>query len=199
MTEPATLRDDVVEVLSRREFQPPRQSPVERIVGWIGEQIASLLDRIGLSLPGGTNGIIVWIVIVVVAALLGWTLVRAIRKTTVERSGPTPLVADISERHDEAYWLAVAAAAEQRGDYNSAVRAYYRAGASRLVAAGRLVDDPGATARQWQNEVRGASDAEATALGAITVAFEEVWYGGLDADPGLATRVRDDVSKVGQP
>jgi hypothetical protein len=66
-----------------------------------------------------------------------------------------------------------------------------------LVEAGRLVDDPGATARRWQREVREASDAEATALDAITVAFEDVWYGGVEADSDLATQVKNDVTRVG--
>ncbi len=197
MTEPATLRDDIVEILSRREFQPPRESMAERMVRWIGDWIASLLNRIGVSLPGGSSGIIVWIIIVVVAGLLVWAVIRAAKVTTAVRSSSGSLPADISERHGESHWLTVAADAELRGDYNSAVRAYYRAGATRLVEAGRLVDDPGATARRWQREVREASDAEATALDAITVAFEDVWYGGVEADSDLATQVKNDVTRVG--
>ena len=87
--------------------------------------------------------------------------------------------------------------ARAEGDFAEAVRCHYRAGAQRLIEAGRAPDAPGITVKGLEHRVEARDDRELLALRSVSDAFEEVWYGGRDADADLADTVGQDARRVG--
>jgi len=195
---PLELQDEAREILLRREFQDPGKSIVDRVLDWIGAKIANFFEGIfGGLFAGDTSGFAV-LIMLIAAGVLGYVLVKALRRRTV---GPTGVEAgpetDILERRSAQEWLRVARASEQAGDFRGAVRSYYRAATTVLVDTGNLSGAPGLTARQAEREAALRNDAERDALADMTGVFEDVWYGGSEADAEVARRVASDAARVG--
>lgn len=199
MTDPEELRRAAEEILARREFQPPGESIVDRVLGWIGDRFGDLIARIVGALSFGSTSAVAWIVLAAVAVMLGFVAARALRpRGRGARSIASLPVADVTVHHDAAWWFAVAEDAARRGRHGDAVRAHYRAGMARLVDEGRLRDEPGAPAGAWRGRVRDPSPEELEAMDELTEAFELVWFGGVDADPAMAGRTASRARAVGR-
>lgn len=197
MTDPVELRREAEDILSGREFQEPRESIADRVFEWIGDRFADIFDRVFQALPGGTGSIVSRIVVVVVAALFLWILWRSVSRWRV----PAPIPEDPLSTHVLAArgvddWLAEADRATAAGRFDEAVRAYYRAAMTGQIDAGRIHDEPGATAREWQRALERAEFADIDAVRDLTATFEEVWFGGRHADEGVADAARTGVRRL---
>lgn len=179
--DPAADRSRAREVLDQDRFQEPDlPRPFRRPLQWIGERVASAWDRaVEVLAPVlGTRGAALVLVALLLAGLVA-TLVAIVRRRSageVARArttggwlvDPTLEPGDLEARAD---------AASASGDHARAVRLRYEAGLLRLVDAGRLDLRPETTAGD------AAGQVDDPTMDDLTVAFEEIVYGGRPAGP----------------
>lgn len=165
------------EELSKHEYADAQPSLVVRLLGRAVDALRDLLDRAGSNVPGGRAGLV--LVLLVVVALVVLALVRlkpsraGVHGGAVFAEGRTLSAAEHRALADE---LAA------RGAFSEAVRERLRAVVRDLEARGVLDPRPGRTADEVAAEAGRLvpSIAEPLRRGART--FDEVWYGGRDAD-----------------
>ena len=176
------------EELSRRPYQEAKPPWTYRLLNWLFEQLDKALSQATEVVPGGALGLVVLVLLVAgVIALVVWR----VRPSGVHRSdealfgGSEALTADGHRR------LAEEAAA--RGAWADAVRERLRAVARELEARGVLDPRPGRTADELAREAGAAVPVVAEPLARGVRVFDDVWYGGRDADAsGYAVLVEVD-------
>lgn len=195
---PQELQDEAREILLRAEFQDPERSIAGRVLDWIGERVANFFDATIGGLFAGDTSSAAMVLLAVVAIVLGYVIFKSLgRRTVTGRAAERKLEADISARRNAQDWLRLAKASEQAGDFESAVRCYYRAATAQLIDSGHIEDAPGVTARQVERQAELPGGVERDALADMTGVFEDVWYGGSPADADTARRIAADAAKVG--
>jgi len=195
---PEELQDEARDILSRAEFQDPERSIAGRVLDWIGERIADFFEAVFGGLFAGDTSSIAAVLVVLAAVVLGYVLFKALGRRTVPGKAPEhKLAADILARRSAEDWLRLARASEQAGDFDSAVRCYYRAATTQLIDRGPMEDAPGVTARQVERRAELPGGAARDALADMTGVFEDVWYGGSPADADTARRVAVNAAKFG--
>jgi uncharacterized protein DUF4129 len=162
-------------ILSAREFQGER-GPTwfdllkQRIYAWIDRQ----LERIFGHVRANSIGIVAWIVVGLVSALmLFWTLRFLLRPRQGEEmnlSGATPVGRDWRR------WLREAKQVAGGGDYRAAIHAAYWAAIVRMEEMKTLPEDRARTPRESLRLIDRGSAAY-TPLLELTRRFELVWYG----------------------
>ncbi|MDP2181753.1 MAG: DUF4129 domain-containing protein [Actinomycetota bacterium] len=173
----------------------PSRSPLAEIVGKIVERLLDVLQKWWASAGGSprtatilSTGMVV--LLAVLLAFLGWTLVRALLRAraaaaTLEPAGGTravggPVVAAAEGLPADA--LAYADELAGRGLFREAVRALFGGAARALVEAGVVVQTRTRTDAELLAEVNASAPRAHGKLRTLAVAFETAYYGHVDPD-----------------
>jgi hypothetical protein len=170
-------RDAAREELSRREYDAAQPPLLLRLLGRALREIGELLDRLTLAAPGGLLGTV--LLLVLVAAVVGLVLYKV---GPLQRGGRAPTLFAGSAVLSADGHRALAEQAAADGRYADAVRERLRAVVRELEARGVLDPRPGRTAGEVSREAGAAVPDVAGDLQRATTVFDEVWYGGREAD-----------------
>jgi hypothetical protein len=185
----ASVRASLERILSRREFggtsgPSPWQLFRQRVNRWIGDLLLRFFRQIG-RYPIGAK-VLFWFIIV---AVVVWLAVVLFRYWT-RRAALEELQAPESVTYARAWqeWIQAAREAASRGDFREAVHSAYWAGISYLEDSELVRKDRTRTPREYMRLVSNSTQLVASgrktreALSALTVALEQVWYGGRRAN-----------------
>lgn len=166
------------EELAKQVYREAGPSLVQRLLRWVVERAADLLDGAAGVSPGGYAGLVV-VLLLAVAALVAVRL----------RIGPLGRRA----ARDEALFSGRARSAAEhrvladghaaRGEWAEAVRERLRAVVRSLEERGVLDERPGRTADEVAAEAGAVLPTCAADLRRATRLFDDVWYGGRPAGP----------------
>lgn len=177
------IRRGADEILSRPEFQEAPRSLYQRVLDWIGDRIADVIDAL---VTGGTGAVVAWVLLLALIGVVGYLVVRAVqggrrRRPDTEGGVGTDVVVD--DRRPAAAWAAEAARLEGEGRWRDALRCRYRALVAGLAGAGVVEEIPGRTAGEYRLLVRQSRPAVDEPFGGATDLFEQAWYGEADTGP----------------
>lgn len=181
------IRRAADEIVSRPEFLPEPQTIWERIVGWFQDRLADVLSAL---FSGGRTGLVAWIALVVVLAVVAFLVFKIV---TTMRANPTagPTFDVATERRRPAVdWEREAQAHAAAGRWRDALRCRYRALVARLAVVGAVDEVPGRTAGEYRLEVRRTRPDAAPSFTEATDIFERAWYGHADVDTSDDERFR---------
>ena len=181
--DPETVRRTVDDVLARPEYRPLEPGIVDRVLGWLSEQLGRLIELIA---SGGAGGIVAALVVLTGLVVVVVLVVRFLRRVRPDPGVDTPVTGQVGRGSRE--WLEEAAQQEAAGRWRAALRSRYRALVAELAAAGLVDEVPGRTTGEYRREGSAALPVAAAALDAATDAFERAWYGDAPVDAAL---VRD--------
>lgn len=162
--------------LARPEYQVDRPGLVERLLGWLREEVGHLLDRAASASPGGWFGICVLVVLAVLAVVVLRRRLGPLARTTAADLAlftGRELTADDHRRAADEHAAA--------GRWADAVRERLRAVVRDLEARGLLEPRPGRTAHEAADEAGAALPERADELCAGARLFDDIWYGGRPA------------------
>jgi hypothetical protein len=157
-----------------RDAQPPL---LVRVIGKLIRKFLELLDRAAGGLPGGRIGLL--LLALLIAALVAVVVVR-LRPLGGRASSGSLFGTGRELSADEHRQLAEQAAAA--GQWADAVRERLRAIVRELEARGVLEPRPGRTAGEVARDGGAAVPGIAADLNRATTTFDEIWYGGRNAD-----------------
>jgi hypothetical protein len=184
--EPDEARRTAREILSRREYQPPERSLIDRAWGWFQDQLDALLAGVGGAAGGYWVGIAVLLTALAAAT---WFAVRVLPRPRRRTARPTaPAAVDLGTRPTRDQLLAAATEAEAEGRWADAVSHRYRALVAGLADGGRLPDDPAATSGELRRALR-AGDDDRRLFDQASTSFELVRYRGDPAGPDDPARL----------
>jgi hypothetical protein len=182
---PPGWRETLTAVLQGPEFtrRQARESPLEQLIKWLLDKLASLFPE-GTSKAVG--GVVRWIVyalaalaflaLLVLLVRVAWPLLRRERPGPAERAVEPP-VAETPES-----LLALAESRRRAGDLRGAIQALFRWLLVTLHRAGRLDYDPALTNRE--HLTRLSADARTRAAFAeLAAEFELAWYAQRPVSP----------------
>jgi hypothetical protein len=164
--------------LSRQAYTEAQPPLVYRALQWVLDKLQEVLGRAAASVPGGTPGLVLLLLVLGLLVVLVVVKVRPAARRT--RRDPELFDAGQVLSADGHRARAETAAAE--GRWADAVRERLRAIARELEARGVLDARPGRTADELAREAGRAVPAVGEPLARATTAFDEVWYGGRPAD-----------------
>ena len=173
------------QILSRPEFRPTPESPLQRLRNWIGRELTRLAGDVLNATPHGVLGAI--IVVAVVAALVALT-VSAVRATGADPARPGYAVDRVGRL--PADWLAQAARHEAAGEWRAALRCRYRALVAELARRGVVDEIPGRTTGEYRRAIDASLPSGADQFAGATELFELVWYGDQPGDAAATSRFR---------
>lgn len=188
--DPGAVRRAAHDILSRPEFQPPYESPIDRLRHWVGQQIARVLD----AAFSGRVTLLGAVVLGAIAVLVVYLGVRAVRGVT--RDPAARGVVFDGPRRPPADWLAEALACEQRADWRGALRARYRALVAELARRGLVEEVAGRTAGEYRRAVEASLPRSAEEFGGATELFELVVYGDGTSGPPESARLEELSARV---
>jgi hypothetical protein len=173
-------RDAARQELSRQPYVDAQPPLLVRLFGKLITTLGEWLDRALSAVPGGPVSVAVLVLLVL--ALVAVVLHRA---GPLARRGPTreALFAGSAVRTAQEHRELAETAAAQ-GRWADAVRERLRAVVRELESRGALDPQPGRTAGEVARDGGAAVPAIAGDLRRAAVLFDEVWYGGRDADAG---------------
>ncbi len=183
--DPASVRRVAHDIVSRPEFQPPPESPIDRLRRWVGSEIARAVDA-ALS---GRVGLLGAVLLVAIAALVIYLMVRVFRG--VYRDPIARGVVLDGTRRPSADWLAEALSCERQGDWRGALRARYRALVAELARRGLVEEVAGRTAGEYRRELRVALPRAAGDFDVATDLFEVAVYGDAPSGAPEAAQLRE--------
>ena len=165
------------EELSRRPYREAEPPWTYRLLNWLFEQLDKALSRATEVVPGGALGLVVLVLVLAgVVALVVWR----VRPAAVRRADDALFGDDgvlTAEEHRRR-----ADEAAGRSAWADAVRERLRAVARELETRGVLDPRPGRTADELAREAGAAVPAVAAPLLRGVRVFDDVWYGGRQAD-----------------
>jgi hypothetical protein len=185
--DPAGVRQQAQQILSRPEYQPPPKSLIEQITDKIRDLFGSFLQTV----TGGGSGSIVGIVII--AALVGLVAFVIVKATRGVQRGTVPAATveiNVDVRRSPNEWLAEAGRLEAEGRWKEALRCRYRALAAQLVARKVVPDIPGRTVGEHRADVRTSVPSASPSFDEAAELFEEAWYGDQPTGPEENARFR---------
>lgn len=203
---PAEAREAADQVLQRSEYQWEQgESLIERVVEWIAERFADLLEPLGFG-AGGLPVWIGWLVLAGLGALVGFLVFRArggwSRSAAPRVEKGSRIV--LTEGEVDLDWAAEVDRCEREGRWRDALRARYRVLVGELASRGLIGDLVGRTTGELLAEVRQTVPAAGPPFAAATELFEETWYGGATVGPadrdrfvGLAAEVGSRAARTG--
>jgi hypothetical protein len=181
--DPSAARTWLERELSRPEY---RQSPVERLLGWLGDRWDALQAAALGASPLSTGAAV--LLLVVLAVLVGLVAARVRRAPPgVPAAGPVLGSASVSaQEHRRGAEAAMAA-----GDHDRAVVEAFRTIAARAVERGLLEERPGRTARELATDLDPVLPAHADELTRASALFDQVFYGHRSAVAGEPSTLLD--------
>jgi hypothetical protein len=200
MADPEAIREAAEEILRRPEYREPAPSLVERGLRWLSDLFTETLAALAGGVPGGyvVGWILVASILIGTAVMLSRALPRRWVRPTDE---PQPEQVRTDPRTSRHQWLERAVAAEARGEWREATMSRYRGLVAGLVEGNELDGSPGATTGEHRRALDG-DERRRSAFDSVTRRFEDVWYGGQDAeaaDPGRIVRLDEDLLAARRP
>jgi hypothetical protein len=186
--DPERVRELADDILAHPRYDEAEPSLPDRILEWVGEQLAKL---IGELVGGGGGAVVAWIILLAFAAAVVFLLVRFGRITLPATSANREPEVMVELTRTASEWRAEADRLEADGRWREALRCRYRALVADLVRRGTIPEQAGRTAGEYARDVAAREPGAAPAFAAATELFEAVWYGGAEAGPADAQRFRD--------
>jgi hypothetical protein len=178
---PDAARQKLDEVLSRREFRGIRGPTAfdrlrARLAGWVADLLDAIFGRLR-GHPWGTR-VFLWLLVLVPGLMFLVWIVRLLLNRPpgpaldLDGAAPAPTTwRDLARQ---------ALAAAERGNYRDSVRLAYWAGVYRLEELGVWQANRTRTHREYLR-LLPENHPNRAAVSAITLRFEQVWYGGTAA------------------
>jgi len=184
------------EELSKEIYRAHRPGLVRRLLGWLVDRVADLLDKVAGVSPGGHAGLVVLALLVVVAVVA----VRLKVGPMGRRAASDPALF-AGRARSAAEHRAAADAHAARGEWADAVRERLRAVVRSLEERAVLDERPGRTADEAAAEAGAALPTCADDLRRSARLFDDIWYGGRPAGPDAdaALRALDERVRAAQP
>ncbi len=179
--DPDEARRRAAEILAGPEFRPPRRGVVERVLGWIGRQLARLFGTLS---GGGGGAVLGWLV--VLAAIVGLVVlvVVGLRRAGGRVAPPEgDTVVEHVARRSADEWRAEAATHAAAGRWRDALRCRYRAAVSELGDRGVVVAVAGTTTGRERSEVADRAPALTASFATVADAFDRGMFGGDPLGP----------------
>lgn len=200
--DPAVVRDDVRDVMSRPAFDYS-PSIADRVSEWIGDQLRKLFGPGEGAAGGGTFGggigalfgwlLIVGAVVAIVAVVL-WVVLNRTRSPEVE---PDPVdEAVVEHRRSAGEWRSDAERLEAAGDWKGAMRARFRHLVRVLVDRRQLPDVPGRTTGELRVDLAVTTPGAVDAFETCCILFELAWYAGAPTGADEVARIRAESDRV---
>lgn len=192
--DPQQVRQTVADVLSQPDYHQGGRSLVGRALDALGEWLGRLLVAFSGGGDGGSGALasVAVIVAILVAAGLLARFLGTFRRTRASAdSGVTGEVGVPAQA-----WAARAVAHREAGRLRDALRCRYREMVAQLAAGGLLREIPGRTAGEYRTALAASLPAGADAFGALTVAFERAWYGGVVVDDAMLQHAEAAMAQV---
>jgi len=179
---PVDVGPDEAREAARRELTDPayraaEPSLLQRALTWAFDRLASLLDAVAATVPGGWGGLLILALIAVAVAVAVRLQVGQV--TRARRRGAKPVftgrpwsAAEHRRRAEEAL---------ARGELAEAVRERFRAIVRDLEQRGLLDERPGRTADEAAADAGAQLPGSAGGLREAAQLFDDVWYGGRPA------------------
>ena len=185
---PITLGRDEAQRLARIELANPAYTGDDepwamKVMRWVLERIARLLDTVGGTSPLG------WFGIVGVVALVVLVVVVVRRRTGALTRGPASTALFSGSDRSAADFGVEADRFASSGAWAEAVRARLRAVVRDVEERGLVDVRPGRTADEIARDAGRALPAVAADLRAAARLFDDVWYGGRTADSSSYDRL----------
>lgn len=148
---------------------------------------------------------LMWVVLVGLAGLAVWLVVRAVlswrrgRKKAAagEDIDVEEVVVDLDEPVGSAdEWLERAVRAEAAGDWREGVRCRFRSLVATMANAGMLDDVAGRTSGELRVEASQRSPGVTSPFAEACGLFELAWYGGVATGPGERDRFEERATEV---
>lgn len=182
--------------LAKQVYRQAEPSLTERVLRWLYEHLADLLDGAAGVSPGGYLGLAV-LLLAVVAAVVAVRL----KVGPLGRTGRAEEPLFLGRPRSSAEHRAAADAHAAAGEWAEAVRERFRAVVRALEERSLLDPRPGRTADEAAAEAAAALPDCAVGLRAGARLFDEIWYGGrpASADSDRALRDLDDRVRATRP
>jgi hypothetical protein len=180
--------------LSKHAYQEAQPPWFERLIRWVLGKLQDVFAKASGNVPGGGWGL--FFLVLIIGLLIAVVLVklRPARRT----SGLPELFADGRELTADAH-RRLAEQAAARGEWAEAVRERLRAVVRELEARGVVEPRPGRTADEVAAEAGRVVPSLSGALLTGARLFDEIWYGGREADAASYRVLVDLDERVGNP
>lgn len=174
------------EELAKQVYRDAGPGLVERLLRWLVERAADLLDEVAGVSPGGYAGIAVLVLLVVAAAVA----IR-LRVGPLGRQQESERALFVGGERSADQHRAAAEAHAAAGEWAEAVRERLRAVVRSLEERAVLEPRPGRTADEAAAEAGLSLPSCAGDLRSAARLFDEIWYGGRPAGPESYSALRD--------
>jgi hypothetical protein len=173
--DPAAVRDLADRILAKARYDQPPESIPDRVMGWIGDQIARAFGNL---VGGGGGTVLAWVIVVAALGGVVYLLVRHGRLTlpTLTEAGEPEVMVELNRSATE--WRAEAERLEAAGRWAEGLRCRHRALVADLVRRGAIPEQAGRTAGEYVRDVATSLPDAVAPLAAATELFEAAWYGG---------------------
>lgn len=174
------------EELAKQVYRDAGPGLVERVLRWVVERAADLLDEVAGVSPGGYAGIAVLVLLVVAAAVA----IR-LRVGPLGRQQESDRALFVGGERSSDQHRARAEAHAAAGEWAEAVRERLRAVVRSLEERAVLEPRPGRTADEAAAEAGLALPSCAGDLRSAARLFDEIWYGGRPAGAESYSALRE--------
>ena len=174
------------EELAKQAYRDAGPGLVERLLRWLVERAADLLDEVAGVSPGGYAGIAVLVLLLVAAAVA----IR-LRVGPLGRQQESERALFVGGERSADQHRAAAEAHAAAGEWAEAVRERLRAVVRSLEERAVLEPRPGRTADEAAAEAGLSLPSCAGDLRSAARLFDEIWYGGRPARPESYSALRD--------
>ncbi|HEU4911467.1 MAG TPA: DUF4129 domain-containing protein [Actinomycetes bacterium] len=174
------------EELAKQVYRDAGPGLVERLLRWLVERAADLLDEVAGVSPGGYAGIAVLVLLLVAAAVA----IR-LRVGPLGRQQESERALFVGGERSADQHRAAAEAHAAAGEWAEAVRERLRAVVRSLEERAVLEPRPGRTADEAAAEAGLSLPSCAGDLRSAARLFDEIWYGGRPAGPESYSALRD--------
>ena len=177
-TSPEQARAIADDVLARPEFADAQPRWWARVLQWLFDAWARLVESVGGGGRGSVIGSLVLVAVVVAVILIVVRMTRTMRRDP--RLDPAM---DVGIGRSPREWVDEALEHERAGRWRDAVRCRYRALLADLASAGLVDEIAGRTSGEYLTAVRSDVPQAAEPFADVTRRFESAWYGHSDTTP----------------
>lgn len=170
--------------LARPAYDAAKPPWLERLINWVLDQLNKLLDTTTNAVPGGKWGLFVLTLLVV--ALIAVVVARVRPSAGLARHDP---LFDLESERTAEQHRALADRFAAAGAHDEAVRERLRAVVRELEERGVLDPRAGRTADEVAREAGKAVPELASQLVEGARIFDDIWYGGREADADSYARL----------